>query len=136
MSSVLDRSHTIAPPGYNRFAVPPAALAVHLSIGQVYAFSTFNLPLTRLIGISESAFEMMKKHIRSTHIHDNNKDRDAHLLPGEGSINWGEAMQLLRTAPQVPPLLMEIEGDGKNDVPEAMATAFRKMSEAEAAVAK
>ena len=54
-SSFLDRQSTIAPPGFNRFLVPPAALAVHLSIGQVYAFSTFNLPLTKLIGITESA---------------------------------------------------------------------------------
>ncbi|HEY3653995.1 MAG TPA: hypothetical protein VGL34_03315 [Steroidobacteraceae bacterium] len=46
MSSFLDREVTIAPAGFNRFLVPPAALAVHLSIGQVYAFSTFNLPLT------------------------------------------------------------------------------------------
>jgi MFS family permease len=35
--------------------VPAAALAVHLSIGQAYAFSTFNLPLTKLIGITHSA---------------------------------------------------------------------------------
>ena len=54
MSSFLDRAHTVAPPGYNRFLVPPAALAVHLSIGQAYAFSTFNLPLTKLIGLSKS----------------------------------------------------------------------------------
>jgi MFS family permease len=53
--SFLDRSHTVAPANYNRFLVPPAALAVHLSIGQAYAFSTFNLPLTKLIGISQSA---------------------------------------------------------------------------------
>jgi len=82
------------------------------------------------------AFSLMKKHIRSTHIHDNKKDRDAHLWPGDGSINWSETMQLLRTAPHVPALLMEIEGDGKTDIPEGMATAFRKMSEAEQAVAK
>lgn len=37
--SILDREHTVAPPGYNRWLVPPAALAVHLSIGQVYAYS-------------------------------------------------------------------------------------------------
>jgi len=55
MLSILDRSRTIAPPGYNRFLVPPAALAVHLAIGQVYAFSTFNLPLSKLIGITRSA---------------------------------------------------------------------------------
>jgi MFS family permease len=54
-SSFLDREHTVAPPGFNRFMVPPAALAVHLSIGQAYAFSTFNLPLTKLIGITHSA---------------------------------------------------------------------------------
>ncbi len=55
MPSFLDRSNTIAPAGFNRFLVPPAALAVHLSIGQAYAFSTFNLPLTKLIGITHSA---------------------------------------------------------------------------------
>jgi len=55
MASFLDRASTIAPPGYNRFLVPPAALAVHLSIGQVYAFSTFKVPLTHLIGITHSA---------------------------------------------------------------------------------
>lgn len=43
--SVLDRARTVAPPGYNRWLVPPAALAVHLSIGQVYALSVFKAPL-------------------------------------------------------------------------------------------
>ena len=53
--SFLDRRSTVAAPGFNRFLVPPAALAVHLSIGQVYAFSTFNLPLTKLIGLKAAA---------------------------------------------------------------------------------
>jgi MFS family permease len=53
--SFLDREHTIAEPGFSRWLVPPAALAIHLSIGQAYAFSVFNLPLSRLIGGSESA---------------------------------------------------------------------------------
>src|ERR1700724_1590239 len=43
--SFLDRSHSIAHPGFSRWLVPPAALAVHLSIGQVYAFSVFKNPL-------------------------------------------------------------------------------------------
>jgi MFS family permease len=50
----LDRSHTIAKPGFNRWMVPPAALCIHLCIGQAYAFSVFNLPLTKLIGITAS----------------------------------------------------------------------------------
>ena len=56
----LDRERTIAGPGYNRWLVPPAALAIHLAIGEVYAFSVFNLPLTRVIGITESAAEDWK----------------------------------------------------------------------------
>ncbi len=53
--SFLDCSHSIAPHDYNRWLVPPAALAVHLSIGQIYAYSVFNAPLTKLIGITQSA---------------------------------------------------------------------------------
>jgi MFS family permease len=51
----FDRERTIAGPGFSRWLVPPAALAVHLSIGQVYAFSVFKLPLTKVIGITSSA---------------------------------------------------------------------------------
>ncbi|HUA22628.1 MAG TPA: OFA family MFS transporter [Steroidobacteraceae bacterium] len=52
--SFLDRDRTVAGPGFSRWMVPPAALCVHLCIGQVYAFSVFNLPMTKLIGIGES----------------------------------------------------------------------------------
>ena len=53
--SFLDRSNTIAGPGFNRWMVPPAALCIHLCIGQAYAFSVFNLPMTKLIGVAKSA---------------------------------------------------------------------------------
>src|SRR6266700_2719911 len=46
----LDRARTVAGTGYNRWLVPPAALAIHLAIGQAYAFSVLNLPLTRVLG--------------------------------------------------------------------------------------
>ncbi|MFL5452722.1 MAG: OFA family MFS transporter [Myxococcales bacterium] len=55
MASWLDREHTVAKPGYSRWLVPPAALAIHLCIGQAYALSVFNLPLTKVIGITKSA---------------------------------------------------------------------------------
>src|SRR5271155_477510 len=51
--SFLDREHSVAPPGYSRWLVPPAALAIHLAIGQVYAFSVFKIPLTQLVGITK-----------------------------------------------------------------------------------
>ena len=41
----LDRSRTVAPAGWSRWLVPPAALAIHLSIGQAYAWSVFKDPL-------------------------------------------------------------------------------------------
>jgi MFS family permease len=53
--SFLSRDRTIAPPGYSRWLIPPAALCVHLCIGQAYAFSVFNLPMTKLLGITQSA---------------------------------------------------------------------------------
>ena len=40
----FDRENTVAPPGYSRWLVPPAALAIHLCIGQAYALSVFNNP--------------------------------------------------------------------------------------------
>jgi len=52
---LLNRERTIASIGFSRWMVPPAALCVHLCIGQAYAFSVFNLPMTRLIGITQSA---------------------------------------------------------------------------------
>jgi MFS family permease len=53
--SFLDRHHTIARPGYSRWMVPPAALCIHLCIGQAYAFSVFNLPMNKLIGLTKAA---------------------------------------------------------------------------------
>jgi MFS family permease len=55
LASYLDINRTIAKPGFSRWMVPPAALCIHLCIGQVYAFSVFNLPMTKLLGITQSA---------------------------------------------------------------------------------
>jgi MFS family permease len=54
MAGLLDRATIIAKPGFNRWLVPPAALAIHLCIGQAYAFSVFKLPLTKAIGVTQS----------------------------------------------------------------------------------
>ena len=55
MSGFFSKQRSVAQPGYSRWLVPPAALSVHLCIGEAYAFSVFNDPLTRLIGIGSSA---------------------------------------------------------------------------------
>jgi MFS family permease len=55
MAGLLSKERIIAKPGYNRWLVPPAALAIHLSIGMAYGFSVFWLPLSRAIGITQPA---------------------------------------------------------------------------------
>jgi MFS family permease len=55
LAAILDRSHSIAGPGFSRWLVPPAALCVHLCIGQAYAFSVFNKPMAQLLCSAASA---------------------------------------------------------------------------------
>jgi len=54
MAGLLSKERITAEPGFSRWLVPPAALAIHLSIGQAYAFSVFKLPLTKVLGITQS----------------------------------------------------------------------------------
>ena len=54
----LDRDRSVAHLGYSRWLVPPAALAIHLSIGQVYAFSVFKNPLLALHAADGSAWNL------------------------------------------------------------------------------
>ena len=49
---LLDRERTVADAGFNRWLVPPAALAIHLCIGMAYGFSVFWLPLSRALGVT------------------------------------------------------------------------------------
>ena len=54
MSGILDKERIIAGPGFNRWLVPPAALAIHLCIGMAYGFSVFWLPLSKALGIKDA----------------------------------------------------------------------------------
>lgn len=59
----------------------------------------------------ETAYKLMKKRIRSTHIHDNDGKDDSHLFPlmnEKGSIDWTKSMELLRSAPGQYPLVLEL----------------------------
>src|SRR5580698_9819534 len=56
--SFLDREKSIASPGFSRWLVPPAALAIHLSIGQVYSFSVFKNPLLALRAADGSVWSL------------------------------------------------------------------------------
>jgi len=53
-SGFLSKERIVAPAGFNRWLVPPAALAIHLCIGMAYGYSVFWLPLSKAIGIDHS----------------------------------------------------------------------------------
>ncbi len=55
MPGLLARDRIIAPPGFNRWFVPPASVAIHLCIGSVYAWSMFDPALIKMRGVVASA---------------------------------------------------------------------------------
>lgn len=57
MVPLFSKERIVAPPGFNRWRVPLASVAIHLCIGSVYAWSIFNPPLTRVQGVVTSAAE-------------------------------------------------------------------------------
>jgi sugar phosphate isomerase/epimerase len=87
----------------------------------------FDFGHAHLMSSVSEAFEILRSYIKSTHVHDNKKDKDTHLWPGQGTIDWSEAMRLLRSAPQVPPLMLELESDDKSNPLEKLPATFEKL---------
>ncbi len=87
----------------------------------------FDFGHAHMMSSVREGFEILKPHICSTHVHDNDKFKDSHLWPGQGTIDWKEAIELLRSAPQTPPLLMELEHDDKINPLEKLGETFEKL---------
>jgi len=64
MSSLLAKERITAGPRFNRWLIPPAALAIHLCIGQAYAFSVFKLPLNTMLGKAHGLFDANKQPVQ------------------------------------------------------------------------
>jgi sugar phosphate isomerase/epimerase len=73
------------------------------------------------------AFETLKELIRTTHVHDNHGERDEHLWPGGGTTDWTETMGLLSGVPQVPALMLEIEGVEGENVSAKMVEGYQRL---------
>jgi sugar phosphate isomerase/epimerase len=83
-----------------------------------------------IMGGVAAAVETLKPLIASTHLHDNLGDRDTHLWPGEGSVDWQAAMAGLKDAPKGPAALLEIQheaGETPERVSEKTAAAFARL---------
>jgi sugar phosphate isomerase/epimerase len=80
-----------------------------------------------------AAMSTLAPHIRSSHLHDNKGDRDAHLWPGDGTIDWDETLGELKAAPQTPAGVLEIHyalREPVETVGEKARHAFAKMDAA------
>ncbi|HUB20264.1 MAG TPA: sugar phosphate isomerase/epimerase family protein [Acidobacteriaceae bacterium] len=80
-----------------------------------------------------AALSELSAHIRSSHLHDNKGDKDTHLWPGDGTIDWDEALGGLKAAPQTPAGVLEIHytlGDSIEAVTEKTKKVFAEMDAA------
>jgi sugar phosphate isomerase/epimerase len=90
----------------------------------------FDTGHAHLMSSVHQAFGVLEDRVRSTHVHDNQRDRDSHLWPGNGTIDWNQTMQSLRAAPHAPALLLEVEGEEGMDVAGKMTEAYGKLEAA------
>ncbi|HEX3985469.1 MAG TPA: sugar phosphate isomerase/epimerase [Acidobacteriaceae bacterium] len=80
-----------------------------------------------------AALDVLRDRLRSAHLHDNHGDKDAHLWPGEGTIDWNSTLGGLKSAPQTPAGVLEIHynlGETTDSVAEKAYKALDKMDQA------
>ena len=78
----------------------------------------------------EKSFEVMRDRIVTVHIHDNHGEKDEHLLPHEGTVDWDAALGALAAMPQPPDLVLELkEQHGGNPTLDKICEAFDRLEE-------
>lgn len=69
----------------------------------------FDVGHARIESGVEKSFEIMRERVVTVHIHDNHGEKDEHLLPYEGSIDWAAAVAAIATAPEPLPFVLEFK---------------------------
>jgi len=78
----------------------------------------------------EKSFEVMRDRIVTVHIHDNHREKDEHLLPYEGTIDWDAALGAFAAMPQPPDLVLEPkEQHGGDPTLDKICEAFDRLEE-------
>ncbi len=60
----------------------------------------------------EHAFEVLKDYIASTHLHDNRQEKDEHLVPFAGGIDWEQTVRSFRGLGRDVPMMFELANFG------------------------
>lgn len=85
----------------------------------------------------EKGFAPMRELVSGVHLHDNHGEKDEHLPPYDGTIDWPAAIKILKTAPEPDvPLLLELKEKTGPDAPsttEQLAAARKAMDRFEEA---
>lgn len=79
------------------------------------------------------SFEFMRERLATTHIHDNHGEKDEHLLPGNGTIDWDGVLKMFAGAPEPLPLVLELK-DQPGDAPSLgqIRAAFERLATSQA----
>jgi sugar phosphate isomerase/epimerase len=90
----------------------------------------FDIGHAHVEGGVTAALEEMRGRIVTTHLHDNHGEKDEHLLPGEGTIDWDAAIATLRASPEPLPFVLELkEKTGGGPALDQVRAAFDKLEE-------
>ena len=91
----------------------------------------FDIGHAHIEGGVPAALEMMQGLIATTHLHDNRGEKDEHLLPGEGTIDWDASLSALRAGNENLPFVLELkEKQGGGPSLDEVRAAFDKLEEA------
>ena len=88
----------------------PASLAQFIKETHLHDLRVcFDVGHAHMDGALESGFEAVRGHVATAHIHDNHGEKDEHLLPYEGSVDWDAAFGALATAAEAVSLVFELK---------------------------
>jgi sugar phosphate isomerase/epimerase len=109
-------------------AATPEHLVEIIRVGHFSSVGVcFDIGHANLMGGVDPALEILLPLIGSTHLHDNQGERDTHLWPGDGKIGWEPAIKALKSAPRNPAALLEIHyelGDTQDTIAKRAAASF------------
>jgi sugar phosphate isomerase/epimerase len=89
----------------------------------------FDVGHAHMVGSVQDAFDTLKDRICSTHVHDNKKEKDDHLLPFDGDINWEDTVRGFRSVDGQFPVLFEVRKEESEKPEKTTLSRLREVME-------